>query len=380
MLPSFYQTHLQKYLSDSQLLTLNLLVALLQTYKQVRIERLAATLPIPIKQNSRRRHLQRFLTLNRLSVVLLWFPIIQEIVKLKICPGNQLIIAIDRTQWPNNNLFMASVIIQKRAFPVFWLMLNKKGSSNFREQQTLLRPVIRLFKSFKIVIVGDREFHSVELAQWLQSQKCYFALRQKKETTFRKKRASFQALSTLEIRPGERRFYRRVYWTQTRQSCRFNLAVYWKRKYRKKQQQEPWYILTNLPNLEETIRVYRQRFGIEAMFSDCKSGGYNLAGSQASPEKLTRLILLIALAMTSAWLKGDRTQSQGLSDYICRPQESRRNRRRHSNFWRGLYAHNWIAAFGLYMDKVEEIIKLVSDNRTFYHRGLKAIKLIQQPL
>jgi hypothetical protein len=84
MLPLFYQTHLQKYLTASQLLTLNLLVVLLQTYKQVRIERLAATLPIPIKQNSRRRHLQRFLTSNRLSVVLLWFPIIKEIVKLNI--------------------------------------------------------------------------------------------------------------------------------------------------------------------------------------------------------------------------------------------------------------------------------------------------------
>jgi hypothetical protein len=89
--------------------------------------------------------------------------------------------------------------------------------------------------------ITHREFHSVELAQWLQSQKCYFALRQKKETTFRSKPSSFQALSSLELPPGERRFYQGVYWTQTRQSCRFNLAVYWKRKYRKKQQQEPWY-------------------------------------------------------------------------------------------------------------------------------------------
>ena len=228
--------------------------------------------------------------------------------------------------------------------------------------------------------ITHREFHSVELAQWLQSQKCYFALRQKKETTFRSKPSSFQALSSLELRPGERRFYQGVYWTQTRQSCRFNLAVYWKRKYRKKQQQEPWYILTNLTNLEETLRVYRQRFGIEAMFSDCKTGGYNLAGTQASKERLTRLILLIALAMTSAWLQGKRTQSQGLSDYICRPQESRRNRRRHSNFWRGLYGFNWIATFLLYIDIVEELIRSQSNNYIFYQRGLKAVKLIQQPL
>lgn len=235
MLPSFYQSHLQKYLTDSQLLTLNLLVVLLQSYKQVQIEKLAATLPLPIKQNSRRRHLQRFLSLNKLSVVLLWFPIIREIVKLNVCPGHQLVIALDRTQWSNNNLFMASVILQKRAFPIFWFLLNKKGSSNLQEQQTLLRPVIRLFKGFRIVIVGDREFHGVELARWLDQQKCQFAFRQKKETTFRQKWASFQTLSALDIRPGDRRFYPQVYWTQTAQSCRFNLAVYWKRKYRQKQ-------------------------------------------------------------------------------------------------------------------------------------------------
>ncbi|MBD2293375.1 hypothetical protein H6G06_07705 [Anabaena sphaerica FACHB-251] len=40
------------------------------------------------------------------------------------------------------------------------------------------------------------------------------------------------------------------------------------------------------------------------MFKDCKTGGYNLEGFQASPDRLVRIILLIALAMTSAWLQG----------------------------------------------------------------------------
>ena len=70
MLPKFYQTLLGKYLTHSQLITLKMLVWLLQEQKQVKIERLAATLPLPIQQNSRRRHLQRFLNLNALSVVL----------------------------------------------------------------------------------------------------------------------------------------------------------------------------------------------------------------------------------------------------------------------------------------------------------------------
>ena len=63
----------------------------------MRIERLAATLPLPIQQNSRRRHLQRFLNLDALSVVLLWFPLIEEILKRHFKLRAQLIIAVDRT-------------------------------------------------------------------------------------------------------------------------------------------------------------------------------------------------------------------------------------------------------------------------------------------
>ena len=38
--------------------------------------------------------------------------------------------------------------------------------------------------------------------------------------------------------------------------------------------------------------------GIEAMFKDCKTGGYNLEGSQANTQRLTNLVLLIAIAYT----------------------------------------------------------------------------------
>ena len=177
MLPQFSQNHLQKYLSETQLITLKLLVWLLQNQKQVKIERLAATLPLPIQQNSRRRHIQRFLKLTKLSVVILWFPLIKEIITRRIAKGKQLIIALDRTQWQENNLLIASAIYQKRALPIFWILLPKKVASNFREQQIILRPVIKLFKKHKIVIIGDREFHSIDLAQWIHRQGVRFVLR-----------------------------------------------------------------------------------------------------------------------------------------------------------------------------------------------------------
>jgi hypothetical protein len=88
---------------------------------------LAATLPLPIQQNSR-RHIQRFLSLKRLSVVLLWFPLIQQIMARQIGKGKQLIIALDRTQWKENNILMVSAIYQKRALPICKDFIRYKGS------------------------------------------------------------------------------------------------------------------------------------------------------------------------------------------------------------------------------------------------------------
>ena len=378
MLPQFYQNHLQKYLSETQLITLKLLVWLLQSQKTVKIERLAATLPLPIQQNSRRRHIQRFLNLTKLSVVILWFPLIKEIITQRISKGKQLIIALDRTQWQENNILMASAIYQKRAFPIFWIFLSKEGASNFREQQIVLQPVIKLFKSYQIVIVGDREFQSVELAQWIDSQGVKFVLRQKKSTTFRQNRRKFNSLSSVQVAPGQREFISEISFTQKRGFSRFNLAIYWRKKYKNKQEKSPWYLLTNLGDLATAVKAYKHRWGIESMFKDCKTGGYNLEGSQATPDKLVRLVLLIAIAMTSAWLQGEITTDAGKSNYICRAKEPGRTRRRHSNFWVGLYGQNWLVAFHECQEWVEKFIASIRNKRTFYQRGLRAITLMEQ--
>jgi hypothetical protein len=44
-----------------------------------------------------------------------------------------------RTQWKENNVLIVSAIYKKRAFPIFWVLLEKDGSSNLAEQQKVLR-------------------------------------------------------------------------------------------------------------------------------------------------------------------------------------------------------------------------------------------------
>ena len=74
--------------------------------------------------------------------------------------------------------------------------------------------------------------------------------------------------------------------------------------------------------------------GIEAMFKDCKSGGYNLEQCQAKDKRLLSLILVIAIAYTCAVNKGQNISFKGVSEYICRLSENTRKYKRHSNFLR----------------------------------------------
>ena len=124
MLPEFYIEYLKTYLPSSEFLTLQILVWLLQVHRQVRIERLASSFPYPIKCESRRKKIQRFLTLPRLSLPLLMCPLIKKIISSQFKKGDRLIITIDRTQWKANNISMVSVIWKKRALPIYWLLLS----------------------------------------------------------------------------------------------------------------------------------------------------------------------------------------------------------------------------------------------------------------
>jgi hypothetical protein len=149
-----------------------------------------------------------------------------------------------------------------------------------------IRPVLRLLKEYDLVVIGDREYRSTALARWLTKKKISFVLRLNKNTLIKPQYRKYQALNTLSIKPGERNLYSKVKVTESERRERFNVVVYWRRKYKNKQLPHPWYLLTLLENKEEVIKIFAARGGIEAMFRDCKSGGYN---ARRKPSQSTTL-------------------------------------------------------------------------------------------
>ncbi len=77
------------------------------------------------------------------------------IISREFMDGSQLILTIDRTQWKNNNIFVIAAIYKKRALPIYWQIMEKKGSTNLEEQKAVIKPVLRLLKKYKLVVIGD---------------------------------------------------------------------------------------------------------------------------------------------------------------------------------------------------------------------------------
>jgi hypothetical protein len=397
MLPAFYQTTLRAHLNESQYLTLQLLLVLLQVHRQVKLSTLASVFPQPIHYSSRKRNLQRFLMLPQLSMKLLWFPLIKSWIrqvqtgcdcnrgqrrhrrKLKPHNSGYWLVVIDRTQWKGRNVFMVSVVWGTHALPVYWQVLNPVGSSDLNTQKRLLSTVLPLFKNYPVLVLGDREFHSPKLAQWLDERGVCFALRQKKDFHFQPQlHQDYQVLKALGFKPGMSKFYQGVLCNKGDSIGPFNLAVYWKRKYRNQGCKAPWYILTNLPTLKQTLAVYRCRWGIEQLFKDCKTGGYHLEDTKVNEPRFLALVLLIAMAYSFATSQGQWMREFNLDVYIGRMQEHIDQTLRHSEFSLGLYGQRWIYGMTLWNDWVVRLSALKPHKQLYFQRGFHALSLIQQ--
>jgi hypothetical protein len=398
MLPQCYQKCLQAVLNQKQYWMVCILFSLLQRSRDVRLERLVRYWTQPIQYDSRRRALQRFLILPQLSVKLLWFPIIKQLIKqqfpkpvnhqqrrrqnkLKRLLGRDevpLLLIIDRTHWRDKNLLVVSVAWQGRALPIYWQLLHKYGNSTLRHQKALLAPVFHLLKKYDCLLLADREFHSPLLADWLQERGVDFALRQKRNTHIQLAGETYRALRDLDIQPGARLFLRHIHCTKTHQSGPYNLGVRWQRGFGTQERSEIWYILTSLPTLKATIAIYKLRFGIEPMFRDFKQGAYDIEQTRVSEPRFLALVLLVAMTYTLQALRGfELVTNPELQLYLTRRPQRQSTSPHHSHFQVDYNAACWSDSFPSDAPLNARLRELNPHKHRDYERGLRAQALVR---
>jgi hypothetical protein len=203
-----------------------------------------------------------------------------------------------------------------------------------------------------------------------------FCLRLKKNQCLETENLIWQRLEQLELVPGTALYFQGVRVRKTQPVAGFDIACKWKREYRGVKVKDAWFILTDLGSLQSAIAAYKQRMGIEEMFRDCKSGGYDIEGTGLRGDRLITIILLMAIAYSLAIFQGTQNQKRQVQKYVSRRKEPSHKYRRRSIFGMGQDGEQWINYLAQNSASVQQLMKLTRNKRRFYQQSIQAATLI----
>jgi hypothetical protein len=205
-----------------------------------------------------------------------------------------------------------------RALPLMQLAYDRdrlpaNKSQNQLEQDALLAVVRALPRGVRPIVLADRGFHRAGFLAWCERHDLDYVVRLKKGTCITEADGGQWRLGEEGLKPGELRFLESVryglYHGRPRELW-INLALCWKvsksraRNPRRKQPEEPWYLATSLDDPKSVASWYWQRGWIEQSFKDAKSR-FGLARVKVgSPERLSRLLMALSIALSWLTLMG----------------------------------------------------------------------------
>jgi hypothetical protein len=201
-----------------------------------------------------------------------------------------------------------------RALPLLQLAydrddLSPNKSQNQIEQDALLAVTRALPMGVRPVILADRGFHRASFIAWLERHRLDYVVRIKKGSCITEADGNRTwKLGEEGLKPGEMRFVKGVRYGLHHGRPReltINVALCWKvAKSRAKEPDEPWYLATTFEDAKSATNWYWQRGWIEQSFRDSK-GRFGLKRVRVgSPERLSRLLMALTIALSWLTLMG----------------------------------------------------------------------------
>lgn len=271
-----------------------LLVAALLSERAVNLMALGAALPMSTgNRASRFQKLKRTLANERICPREVMAPYAREVLAAVSRNGQQPILVIDQSQATRlhrHEVLMVAVAFGGRALPLAWLVRETGGAIGFAEQRALLEQVAAwLPTGVRPVLMGDRFYGGPDLIAWCADQGWSWRLRLKSTLLVYDRNGGETTLEAC-VRDGA--------WllTDVRLSARqasSHVAIVHEPGH-----PEPWIIaLSEAPSTPRALD-YGLRWGIEALFSDLKSRGFDLEASQLrKADRIERLLLGVAIAV-----------------------------------------------------------------------------------
>jgi hypothetical protein len=264
--------------------------ALLKT-RTSNLVKVANAFETEVDQESVYRQIQRFLK-NENAVSIDYLKLLKLDGKLKIL--------IDRTEWKFGstwvNILTLSVAYKNVAIPILWEVMSHKGNATAAEHKAIIEKFVAEFGAHRILrVFADREFGSYELFAYLIENKIDFHIRLK--ISHKSNGRSFGQIfkNSAEKVKLRGKVKIEVFGLELYVSCV---------KYQKNGKTE-YLIVASKESNKYAIEEYKVRWQIETMFGCLKSRGFGFEETHLTmPEKISKLLMLLGLALLLAVLMG----------------------------------------------------------------------------
>lgn len=267
--------------------------------RTVNLSEIAVVFSSKANINSRYKRLQRFFAKFKIDYNI----IACFIFKLFFSKYQKVFLTIDRTNWywgkQKINIFMLGVAYEGIAIPLFWTCLPKAGCSNVKEQKELINRFIKTFGTSQILgLLGDREFGSGGLFNWLNKKKIPFYIRIKEGslTQINKKKLFTAKKIFRDLNPNQHKI--------------FNMAVevFGQRIFlagSRSEKGELMIVATN-QHPKNAIPIYLRRWEVECLFSALKGRGFRFEETHVTNlERVEKLMAVLAIGFCWAHKVGE---------------------------------------------------------------------------
>jgi hypothetical protein len=187
---------------------------------------------------------------------------------------------------------MLSVVYHGRALPLCWLVVRgAKGHFPEAVHQELLSQVQAIMPpGANVTFLGDGEFDGTALQADLRRSEWQYVCRTASNILVSACGVQF-CVGDLGPPCGELLAVTPA-WMTAEQYGPISILAIWEQQY-----QEPIYLVTNMPDLDMAVQLYKKRAHIETFFSDQKSRCFHIHKSHLSEMKrLSRLLIASCLA------------------------------------------------------------------------------------
>ena len=251
------------------------------------------------QQDSRIQYLGRLLDSDYLTPQRIYQPLVRQALRGHHPSEWHLILDRSTLDGTTADVLMVALNFRHRAIPLVW-QVNPLGGTSAQQQVALLAQVRPLLPPTSSVIVhGDSEFGSVDMMRFVRAHQWHFILGQSAPTLYRLPGSTtWRRLDTLTVPPRQGVYVPQVEWTQQHRYGPINLFAF-HRPYQnspRSPRREIRYYATSLPIAHTLRQRGRRRWGIECLFRDCKSSGWNIEASEVGTfARYDSLLTLLAV-------------------------------------------------------------------------------------